>query len=229
MSIAARIRLFQIVVALAIAAMAVNALIDIRSTAFHRERVGWARDQLTAITRLAVVANRYSEQIAELLLIGEPERPDFESARAQVSQAFADLRQLTVREIAFIRETAEHEDEQQELERLDRMQALFRGVDRAVERVLLLDKEGRRDEAVALFRSEIENRLDAEFERMIAAAVADEREEVAEATPAQRRSNDGWRSAPSRSSAFSSPGRRLRACCSPAPCGGRSRRSLKAR
>lgn len=127
MSIAARIRLFQIVVALAIAAMAVNALIDIRSTAFHRERVGWARDQLTAITRLAVVANRYSEQIAELLLIGEPERPDFESARAQVSQAFADLRQLTVREIAFIRETAEHEDEQQELERLDRMQALFRG------------------------------------------------------------------------------------------------------
>jgi two-component system, OmpR family, sensor kinase len=86
-----------------------------------------------------------------------------------------------VREIAFVRETAEHEDEQQELERLDRMQALFREVDRAVERVLLLDKEGRRDEAVALFRSEIENRLDAEFEQIIAAAVAGEREEVAQA------------------------------------------------
>ena len=44
--------------------------------------------------------------------------------------------------------------------------------------MLLLDKEGRRDEAVALFRSEIENRLDAEFERLIGQARADEREEV---------------------------------------------------
>lgn len=178
MSITARIRVFQLVVALAIAAISASALIDIQSSAYYRERVRWARDQLTAMTQLAADANRYSEQIAELLLIGEPERPDFESARAQVSQAFLALRQLTSREVRFVRDTAELEAERQEFERLDEMQAVFREVDRGVERVLLLDKQGRRDEAIALFRSEIENRLDAEFERLIAAAVAGERDEV---------------------------------------------------
>ncbi|MBA3448956.1 MAG: HAMP domain-containing protein, partial [Pseudaminobacter sp.] len=58
------------------------------------------------------------------------------------------------------------------------MQTLFREIDRAVERLLVLNRTGRRDEAVALFRSEIENRLDAEFAQLISEERTDERDEV---------------------------------------------------
>ena len=45
--------------------------------------------------------------------------------------------------------------------------------------MLLLSQQGRREEAIALFSAQIENRLDAELERLIAATVADERQETA--------------------------------------------------
>lgn len=178
MSIKARIRLFQLVIALAIIAISAMAVIDIRSSTYHRERIRLARDQLTAMTELAVYANRYSEQVAELLLIGEPERQEFESARAQVHQIFDKLRQIITGEIALVRSEAGYRSELQELDRLNRMQAVFGEVDRGAEQVFMLDKKGLRDEAIALFRSDIENRLDAEFERLIATAVAEERDEV---------------------------------------------------
>ncbi len=138
-----------------------------------------ARMQLDAVTQLAVHANRYSEQIAELLLVGAPERPDFEEARQQVTASFRRVSELTREEIALQLEAAEPEEESVELERLRGMRSLFRQIDLAVERVLLLSQEGRQQEAIALFRSEIENRLDADFERLIAAALADERNEAA--------------------------------------------------
>ena len=56
---------------------------------------------------------------------------------------------------------------------------LFQQIDRSAERLLLLNQEGRQEEAIALFSAQIENRLDAELERLIAAAVADERLETA--------------------------------------------------
>lgn len=178
MSIKGRIRAYQVVVALTLTAMAALSLINLRGSNYEIERGQYARRQLAAAAQLAISANRFSEQIAELLLIGEPERPDFDSARAQLSQALADLRRMTLRESAALRDETERDREEVELRRIDRMLVLFRAIDRAVERLLLLNQEGRRDEAVALFRSEIENRLDAEFERLIGEAVADEQEEV---------------------------------------------------
>ena len=159
MSINGRIRAFQIVVALTLTAMGAVALANLAASARYREQVQFAREQLASASRLATAANRFSEQIAELLLIGEPERPDFDSARAQLGQALTDLRLIT-------RKAAEgHPAERQgaELERIDRMLVLFRSIDRAVERLLLLDQEGRRDDAIRLFRSDIENRLDAPY------------------------------------------------------------------
>lgn len=164
--------------ALALTAMAAITVLELRTSSQDLIRVNWARQQLAATSELAIAANRFSEQIAELLLIGPPERLDFDSARAQVSRALLTLRQITSEEAAVLRDASERETEKLEVERLDRMQTLFREIDRAVERLLLLDQQGNGDSAVALFRSQIENRLDAEFERLIAEAVADERDEV---------------------------------------------------
>jgi two-component system, OmpR family, sensor kinase len=178
LSIVGRIRLFQAIYALAVTALAAFAYFDLRASVYYSERVQFAREQLGAISQLAIDANRYSEQIAELMLIGEPERPDFDSARAEVSRTFVRLRERTLREADFIKDPEERQEEAVEIERLDRMQALFREIDRAVERLLLLGQQGRPDQAIALFRSEIENRLDAEFSELIAEALRDEQEEV---------------------------------------------------
>lgn len=178
LTIRGRIRLLQTVIAIAVAAVAAIAVVDLQASIYYLERSQLARQQLAAASQLAVDANRYSEQIAELLLIGEPERPDFVSARSQLTDALRQLRQVTLREAAFVRSEEERTEEGVELERIDRMGMLFLEIDRSVERLLDLERRGGRAAAIALFRSEIENRLDAEFAEVINEGLEDEREEV---------------------------------------------------
>jgi signal transduction histidine kinase len=178
MNIKNRLRLFQLVVMLAMVVMAASAYLSIQGAQHYLNRMQYSRQQLDSVTRLALAANRFSEQIAELLLVGNPELPEFESARDQTSEALDALRQVTLDELAFVRNSDQEAEERRELQRLDQMQALFREIDRAVERMLLFERQGRREDAIALFRTEIENRLDVEFEKLIVAAMADEQAEV---------------------------------------------------
>jgi two-component system, OmpR family, sensor kinase len=180
MSIGSRIRTLQVVVSLVVLAMAAFVFIGIEATNYNLERGQAARRQLAANSQLAIVANRYSEQIAELLLVGAPERPDFDSARGDLTDSLASLRQAIEQEAQLLRSPEERAEEQVEVQRFERMVVLFREIDRAVERLLLLDQEGRPDEAIALFRSDIENRLDAEFAQLILDGLEDERAEVRE-------------------------------------------------
>lgn len=186
-SIAGRIRAFQIVLILAVLALAATAFLSVRATNRHLEQVQVSRLQVDAMTELAIRANRFSEQIAELLLIGEPERPEFDDARAKMASQLDELRRISAREDALVGDLKSKPDEQKEAAQLQRMRMLLREMDRAVERVLLLEQQGSSDDAVALFRSEIENRLDKEFETLIAAKMAAEREDVAKADAAARR------------------------------------------
>jgi two-component system OmpR family sensor kinase len=181
MSIRARTLVFQLIVVLAIVMLAVTAFLSLQSASYTRDRVRIANQQLEAMMQIAVSANRYSEQIAEILLLGDAEQPELDSARAQVVESFARLQRLLDAAISGASDPAVREREQRELHHLERMQNLYSEVDRTVERLLLLDQEGRRDEAIALLRYEIENRLDAELEQMVAEGVAGEREEVARA------------------------------------------------
>jgi len=181
MSIKNRILIVQLVVVLAVIAMAAVALFGLRATDSYFSRVQNSRQQLEAIMRLAVDANRYSEQIAELLLIGEAERPDFESARDETIAAISAAWRTARDEIDLARDSEEKQKEWRQFERVEKMGRLFHEIDLAVKRLLVLDQQGRKAEAISLFQSEIENRLDAEFQKLIAAAVADERAEVAAA------------------------------------------------
>ena len=187
MSIKKRIWIFQLVVVLAVITMAAAALLGVRATDSHLNRVQLSRQQLEATLRLAVDANRYSEQIAELLLIGEAERPDFESARDETIAAISAVWRIAREEIDFAQDPEEKQKEWRQFERVEEMSRLFHEIDLAVKRVLLLDQQGRKAEAISLFRSEIENRLDAEFQKLITTAVADERAEVAAAESEARR------------------------------------------
>ena len=99
MRIRARILLFQLVVAAAIAGTALAANVTITSTGYYVRRMELARRALDAMTELAIDANRHAEQIAELLLVGEDQRPDFEEAREKVRQGFNRLNEVVNAEV----------------------------------------------------------------------------------------------------------------------------------
>ena len=181
LSIRARILLFQAIIAATVLVMGGAVYVAIRSADYYVNRTAWTNQQLRAVHELAVAANRYSEQIAEMLLIGAPERINLETAQAALEAGFDKLEQLTHQEIAFVRSPEEQERERHELDRLHRMRVLYAEIDRSAERLFALRDAGRENEAIALFREEIEARLDAEFEDLIAAAIEDETEEVEQA------------------------------------------------
>ena len=81
------------------------------------KRVSHAYRQLETITSLSLHANRYSEQIAEMLLFGESGRIEFEEARRDLVASFAALHEVTMRELDFIDDPVERETERQELAR----------------------------------------------------------------------------------------------------------------
>lgn len=189
MSIASRVRLLLVVISVAILAMAAVVYFTIWYTDHYRRRAEWTNHELAAITALKVNANRFSEQIAEFLLVGEPERPDFESARVEMEEGFEKLEGVMRGESSFLRRHEEEED-LDGLHRLDRMRTLYQEISRAVAQVFHLREQGRQEEAVLLFRHEIENRLDAEFDNLLTGAILDEEEEVHQT---ERRADELWR------------------------------------
>ncbi|MBY5838808.1 HAMP domain-containing protein (plasmid) [Rhizobium leguminosarum] len=181
MGIRSRILVFLLIVVGSVVMMAAVVYITIRSTTHHMQRVEWADNQLEAVMALTVNANRYSEQIAEFLLIGEPERPDYESARAELEAGFDQLEKLTIGEAEFLGRSREHEGEGDEIFRVTRMRALYREITKATSAAIDLRSQGRQEDAISVFRRDIENRFDAEFENILEAARRDEAEEVARA------------------------------------------------
>ena len=117
--------------------------------------------------------NRYSENIAELLLLGRTELDDFYAARSSLVEKLARLTALIEAEAALsgVEETVE-------IVRTNRMRELFESIDLTTQRLMLLRDQGRLDEAIALFRDEIENLLDEELEAHISLAIADEEMEL---------------------------------------------------
>jgi two-component system OmpR family sensor kinase len=178
MGIRSRILLLQLIVIGSVLMMAAIVYTTIRSTSHDMQRVQWANKQLEAVTALAINANRYSEQIAEFLLIGEPERPDYDSARAELEAGFDELDKLTRGEAEFLVGSSEQEGGGDEFVRITRMRALYGEITKATSNAIDLRNQGRQEEAVRVFRREIENRLDAEFQNVLEAARRDEEEEV---------------------------------------------------
>ncbi|WP_394890552.1 sensor histidine kinase [Mesorhizobium sp. AaZ16] len=74
--------------------------------------------------------------------------------------------------------TSEQEDEGDEIFRVTRMRALYGEIGKAALRAVDLRNQGRQEEAISVFRRDIENRFDAEFENILEAARRDEAEEV---------------------------------------------------
>ena len=83
MSLRARILLLLAIVAAAVFAMTGMVYLTIHGTDFYRQRVALAHLQLAAMVKLSNAVSQYSEQLTEVLLLGEEEWPDFVEARSQ--------------------------------------------------------------------------------------------------------------------------------------------------
>lgn len=157
------------------------AALVLQVTAWTAQRVGFARAQLEAWAEVAASANKYSEQVAELLLLGERELPELDAARIGIESSLRNLSRATSGESAFLAgDAARQASETEEGVRYAKVRALYRDVDRSVEQILTLRVLERLPEAVAVLREEVEDRLDAELDKLISEGVEDEREEVEE-------------------------------------------------
>jgi two-component system OmpR family sensor kinase len=179
MTIRRRIFLFQLAMGACLLLLAGLAYTAIRTMSANLDRVQWSHGQMAASLQLAAAVNDYAEQVAEVLLIGDAELRDLEEARATVDRLVHESVALARRAADSASTAAERKEEAGEVEKLEVITAHFYETDRAVERILLLARDGRRDEALGSFRSQIENRFDADFGRLIDEALADERAEVA--------------------------------------------------
>jgi two-component system, OmpR family, sensor kinase len=178
MSIRWRVTFQLMVIASSVLIVAATVFSTTRSTEFHLKQTYWAYQQLDAINSLRVSANRYSEQIAELILIGDPERPDFESASAELEAGFDKLEKITADQRTFLASWTQPDEQLDELHRIGRMRALYQQIKASIAEVLTLLGRDQRSDAILLFQREIENRFDAEFDNLLTAATLDEQEEV---------------------------------------------------
>jgi signal transduction histidine kinase len=181
MTIRARIRRWQMVAAAAAIAVAGAGLHAVLAARDQHAALARANRQLAAATALKASANRFSEQIAEYLLVGAPERADYDSARAELEAALDRFEASSIAE--------DRDGELEDAHRLERMRRLYHLVSAATAEAAALRADGRLEEAIALFRRDIEDRLDAEFETLLTSAVLDEAEEVGRA---ERRAEALW-------------------------------------
>ena len=181
-----RIAVFQTIIvgALAISACATLFAIERLDHYIDRDRV--AGRQLGTIVRLSGHLNRYSENIAELLLLGRTVIDDFNEARADVDADFGELQGLIEQELALIRDQDDAAAKQIERVRVVQMRSLFERIDQTAQRLLLLREDDRTAEALTLFRNSIEEGLDAELEQLVAVSL---REEEAELARIEQRTN----------------------------------------
>ena len=126
MSIRLKIILYQVVVAIMLLSSAAATYIAIERIDYYFDRTRLARQQMDTVIRLSAHMNRYSENIAELLLLGRTELDDFYAARSSLEDGLARLTSLIEEEIAFVRTAEEREEEREELVRVGRMRELFR-------------------------------------------------------------------------------------------------------
>ena len=83
MKIKSKIIAFQIFLVGVVILMGAVVYFAIGRADYYIDRVAYAYRQLERITALSLHANRYSEQIAEMLLFGEEGRREFEEARRE--------------------------------------------------------------------------------------------------------------------------------------------------
>lgn len=188
LGIRARVLALQAVLISSVLMVGLAAALVLQVTSWTAKRTGFAQAQLQAWAEVAASANSYSEQIAELLLLGEGELPEIDRARTAIEDSLRNLSRATSGEFTFLAgDAARQAGESEDVARYAKVRELYRDVDRMVEQILTLRALGRLPEAVTMLREEVDGQLDVELDKLIAEGIEDEHEEVREEEAAAAR------------------------------------------
>lgn len=179
MTVRRRILLFQLVTIGFVAVVIGMMLTTLRLTGDFVRRIDGVHSRFEAISDLDSLGNNYAEQLAEVLLLGPEQMPDFQLAQQEIEAGFRRLAEVTRKEFATLGGLGEVQQELPEVEFSARLHEFYRAIDRAAVRVFEAQADGQQDRAVDIFRRSIEYRLSNDFETMLERARQEERGEVA--------------------------------------------------
>ena len=134
--------------------------------------------QLQAMTRIQVDYNRYAEQIAEVIVLGDAQLAGLGRAGRALDASLGNLEEILA-ENQTTEPTVYRPLPGGEHERLVRLRGLLAELERVVARVRESIAAGRTETAKNQFRDLIENDLDRRIKAAIAATIEGERQEVA--------------------------------------------------
>jgi two-component system, OmpR family, sensor kinase len=152
-------------------------------TADDRRRLLTSYEQLRNINLVAAEANRLSEQIAELFILGGQEA-DIVDAREALMDRLQRQRELIEKERVL---AGEPNATWGGMYRIDEMETLVGEIDRSRAELQAHLAAGRREAAELIYSRDFENRLDRLLGNVIEEAMAREREEVEESLASSER------------------------------------------
>lgn len=183
MKIRTKILLSHLTVFTTVTLICVAIVTGLSFTKNDRRQLHTSYEQLRSINLVAADANRYSEQIAEIFILGGQET-DIVEARETLLARLNRHRELIDKEHALAGDIGASWGG---LDRVDEMIEKVALIDAARQQIQGLLATGRRAEAERLFRDDIEYRLDRTFGQLIEQATWREQEEVEDALASSAR------------------------------------------
>jgi two-component system, OmpR family, sensor kinase len=180
LTIRRRILLIQAIVALAVLAMLAASFSATRSFNYFLTRSSMSHQQLDAVTTLARAADEYSEKVAAFLSTGAEQQREIARLHGTIAASFDALLRSTERERAFLVENG-MPWQVEEFERVTQLHRAYWDLYTKVDALIAARLSGGHELARRVFDNEIARGLDDEFEALIAAATAEEMDEIATA------------------------------------------------
>ncbi len=143
------------------------------------ERLDGLQRRLEVLAAIDGAANHYGEQVAVMLLTGREDLGGLQSTRVSLERHFARLSQVTRSEIERLSEQGGVDDELLTLDNARRMTELYHAIDRSTARASVLLRDGKPEEAIAMFRTDVAFRLTNELQPLIDADIVSERSQTA--------------------------------------------------
>lgn len=145
----------------------------------NRQQLQKSYEQLQNVNHVASAANRFSEQVAELTILGLDEVAAAANAGRVLRQALDQQFEVVEAEIqSIVNDPVELQREREEQSRINVLLTILSSIQSAVQRIEDHLRENDQAAAVAIYRDEIEELLDTEMDRLIASLQEDERKEI---------------------------------------------------
>ncbi|WP_168201380.1 sensor histidine kinase [Qingshengfaniella alkalisoli] len=164
----------------------------LRTGETNQRELSTSYEQIRAINFIAAWANDYSEQVAELFILGT-DTTEIIEARDGLLDALARKEDLLLAEMRQHPNDGAPRPEHPELNRIDAMREMVLELDHVRKEVEVLLSDGHQADAEVIYRNQIEHRLDSVLGDLIDSATVNERAEVNAAIASSAQLSDRMR------------------------------------